>query len=287
MEVFAQLWQQYRQAVPQVPLIEDVLRAEGELWVEDHVALRTLPGPETGAHILQAMFALLGYRRRDDLYFADKQLRAFWLEPPMVSGLDSCQTAPKVFISELIPDQFSPAFQEVLYKYTSTVQATPLAQLQSAEDITETLLMYLSGRPWQRPQYADYQLLLRESEYAAWTLAFGHRVNHFTVSVHLMKRFAGLVDFNKFLTEQLQIPMNTQGGLIKGSPQCGLEQSATLGAKSRVEFQEGLYALPYAFVEFAFRHPLPERKPDGRWDSYYQGFVVSNADRIFDSTNVH
>jgi hypothetical protein len=79
--------------------------------------------------------------------------------------------------------------------------------------------------------------------------------------------------------------MNETGGLTKGSKALRLEQSSTLAAMSDAIFQEGIQRLPYAFVEFAFRHPLEGKKADGLWHSYFQGFYVKNADKIFDSTN--
>lgn len=80
--------------------------------------------------------------------------------------------------------------------------------------------------------------------------------------------------------------MNKSGGsIIKGSKAVRLEQSATLAEENVVRFQDGFYKIPYAFVEFAFRHPLPGKKHDEIWESYYQGFVTDNADKIFESTN--
>jgi hypothetical protein len=129
--------------------------------------------------------------------------------------------------------------------------------------------------------------LLKESEYAAWTLVFGAVPNHFTVSVHLMKRFTTLHEFNEFLINKLSVPMNDSGGkIIKGSPAVQLEQSATMAHEIPVLFQEGVRQLPYAFVEFAFRYPHQGHSADGLWGSYYQGFVTDNADKIFESTNV-
>lgn len=39
-------------------------------------------------------------------------------------------------------------------------------------------------RPWPAPERADVAALDHESQYAAWTLLFGRRVNHFTASVN-------------------------------------------------------------------------------------------------------
>ena len=80
--------------------------------------------------------------------------------------------------------------------------------------------------------------------------------------------------------------MNDAGGsVIKGSPEVFLEQSATLAEDVVVCFQDGFQKIPYAFVEFAYRYPLAGKQKDGLWESYYQGFVTDNADKIFESTN--
>lgn len=296
-QVFAQLWHEYRQTVTEVSAIEDLLRGTGAAWIEDHVALRTLPGEFCNAKVLQAVFESLGYTRQEDLFFADKQLRAFWMRPPLCDELANLEIGPKIFISELIPDQFSAEFQAVLQKYTATVTTTPIETLEhwqarivagdedAVAPMVNLVVAFLQGRLWQTPTKYDYDLLRHESEYAAWTLVFGQRVNHFTLSVHLMEQFASLAAFQGYISEHLQVSLNTSGGVIKGSAQVGLEQFSTLATQVPVLFQDGLRLLPYAFVEFAFRHPLPGQVADQRWRSYYQGFVVNNADRIFESTH--
>jgi hypothetical protein len=107
-EIFSRLWAHYRGLVPQVPRIEDALRAKGEVWSEDHVAFRTFPGAGCGAHVLQGIFEALGYERQESLHFEDKKLDAFWLKPPVPSGAHSAEVSPKVFVSELLPASFSP-----------------------------------------------------------------------------------------------------------------------------------------------------------------------------------
>ena len=298
--VFKSLWAHYRTLVADARAIEDALRAQGETWSEDHVAFRTLPGPHCGAHVLQGLFEALGFTRKDSLYFEDKQLQAFWMCPPVLQGA-SCQSVlPKVFISELILDKFSPEFQKIVEFYSSQVLASSLQKMQkdaaaatqsnteaAARLQSEAVAFLTQGPAWARPTWEHSQKLRAESEYAAWTLAFGPQANHFTVSVFLMNRFASLQEFNSFVTTELKIPMNAAGGgLVKGSPAFRLEQSATLAAPVEVAFQEGVVSLPYAFVEFATRYPLEGQKPDHKWESYYQGFVASNADKIFESTNI-
>jgi hypothetical protein len=239
------------------------------------------------------------YKERDKYHFADKQLDAIWLEPPETEGRKCDQVAPKIFVSELILKTFAPEFQKIVTDATSQVKASPVAKIRelsqkavagdqkSADLLVEECVSFLSGgAPWARPSFESYEVLRKDSEYAAWTLLFGFNINHFTVSVQLMKTFTDIHGLNKFIQTDLGIPMNTTGGITKGTPELRLEQSSSLAVQLPVRFQNGSRTLPYAFVEFAYRWPLEGKKPDGMWHSYYQGFVVNNADKIFESTNV-
>lgn len=295
-EVFKRLWAHYSQLVPVVPKLIQAFKERGEEWTEDHVAYRTLPGEFTGAHVLQGVFEALGYVRKDDYFFDAKQLKAFWLCPPDVQG-HTRDASPKIFVSELIPAKFSSEFQEVIRRLGSQVSASPLRRIkqlreqvkagdQKAADqmIRECVSLLTTYPSWSRPSLHDYEVLKKESEYASWTMLFGHQINHFTVSVHLLKSFEGIKPVADFLEKDLKVPMNHVGGVVKGTPDLLLEQISTMAVDIDYEFQEGVEKVPYGFVEFAYRYPLAGKKPDGQWQSYYQGFVTSNADKIFEST---
>ncbi|MCX6119127.1 MAG: DUF1338 domain-containing protein [Proteobacteria bacterium] len=297
--VFAALWKKYTDLVIDARSIEQSLRSKGDVWNEDHVAFRTFPGEHTGMHILQSVFEALGYRRKDDYFFEDKQLKAFWLEPPLTHGRKCSEVAPKIFVSELILDKFPTEFQEIVKSAARQVKASPVKRIQAlaskvkngdrqSEDelVAECIAFLSSGAGWHRPCFNDYELLRKSSEYAAWTLVFGNNINHFTVSVQLMASFKDIHSLNAHIVNDLKIPMNSTGGITKGTPELRLEQSSTLAVQLPVLFQEGIKTLPYAFVEFAYRYPLEGNRHDANWNSYYQGFVINNADKIFESTNL-
>ncbi len=298
-QIFKGLWDHYFRLVPTAPKMVAAFESRKDLWTEDHVAFRTLPGEFTGSHQLQGLFEALGYTRKDDYRFADKKLNAFWLAPPDIHG-HSQEASPKIFISELDPETFTPAFREVVRTYTSQVKASPLSKIQdlsrhilasstpdpkiTAQLVSESVTYLTSSPAWSRPTYADYQILQKESEYASWTLLYGPQINHFTVSVHLMTTFQNIHQLAEYLENTLKIPLNKVGGVVKGTPDLLLEQIATLAASLDFPFQDGVRAIPYGFVEFAYRYTLPHHKADGQYKSYYQGFVTSNADKIFEST---
>ena len=295
--VFSKLWSHYFTLVPFAPKLIQDFKAKGDEWIEDHVAYRTLPGEHTGAHVLQSIFESLGYKRMDDYFFEEKQLKAFWMCPPDING-HTRESSPKIFISELIPANFSPEFREIIRRHGSEVVASPaklISELaerakggdqKARETLEQECASFLTLLPaWSRPSIKDYEILRKESEYAAWTLLFGNQINHFTVSVHLMKAFKDIHSLAKFLDADLKVPMNKSGGgMVKGTPELLLEQIATLAAEVPYAFQEGVTKVPYGFVEFAYRHLLQGKKNDEHWQSYYQGFVTSNADKIFEST---
>ncbi len=297
-EVFNRLWQHYNNLVPFGPKIMAAFAKRNDAWIEDHVAYRTLPGAHTGGHILEGLFKALGYVRKDDYFFEEKQLKAFWLCPPDVQA-HTLDASPKIFISELIPDKFSSEFRGIVARLTQSVGASPLARIEGLSAkakaghkdaalalVKECVAFLTTLPPWPRPSFKEYELLKKESEYASWTMLYGHQINHFTVSAHLMNSFANIKNLADFLEDVLGIPMNHVGGVVKGTPELKLEQISTMAVDYDYEFQEGVEKVPYGFVEFAYRHVLPGKKHDGAWQSYYQGFVTSNADKIFESTKL-
>ncbi len=67
--------------------------------------------------------------------------------------------------------------------------------------------------------------------------------------------------------------MNEAGGLIKGSPAVGLEQSSTRAGLVPVTLKGVTRSIPGCYYEFALRH--------GGFD----GFVTTSANRLFESTD--
>jgi hypothetical protein len=261
--LLASLWSDYTANTVQAVQIHHLLKARGEVIINDHIALRSIAdvGAQAGVgmHALARAFEREGYVIKDAYQFADKHLRAhYWQhQDPKV---------PKVFISELIVDELSLTAQSII--------AGLLEQLP-ANFATRTDLPW-AGRPWQ-VSHATYLALLEESEYAAWVAAFGFRVNHFTVDANRLTTFTGLSPLNEFLQSHGFV-LNAAGGIIKGTPTELLEQSSTMASAIDVTFSDGTHQIPSCYYEFAKRYPLPSGE-------LFQGFVPASADRIFESTN--
>jgi hypothetical protein len=258
-ELFDRLWRDYAAIAPQAERIHALLRGRGETIVNDHIALRTFALPGLGIDVLARAFVEAGYRAGGEYEFPAKKLAARHYEHDNPS-------LPKVFISELWVERFSPALQ----------QGVAALAAQVPPGAAERWDFVVSGRPW-RPTVAVYEALRAESEYAAWLGAFGYRANHFTVSCNELRTFASLAELNRFLREQ-GFALSDAGGEIKGSPEALLEQSSTLADEIEVELADGVLRVPSCYYEFARRYPLP----DGR---LYQGFVTSSADKLFESTD--
>ncbi len=259
--LFERLWQQYTAINPQAQVIHDLLARRGEQVVNDHIALRTFNTSKLGIPTLARVFERLGYVRAGEYAFEDKKLDAIHLQHNHFPS-----RYPKVFISELRVQAFSPAFQQLVHALDAQVEESWLNQHD----------FVARGRPWNL-SIDDYLLLKAESDYAAWLASLGYMANHFTVSLNHLLTFFELETLNHFVKKNGFVLNNTCGE-IKGTPAQLLEQSATVASETRVTFSDGERTVPGCFYEFAKRYP----QADG---SLYQGFITANADKIFESTS--
>lgn len=259
--LFDNLWQNYLSVTPLAKKVHELLGStQSDDVNNDHIALRTFNIEKVGLEKLAAHFIALGYKECGEYHFDTKHLYAKHYEHanPM---------HPKVFISELLVEKFSPEIQKVIHDLVDQVDS---------EAVTADNFLY-SGAHWSVDS-ATYQMLLAESEYAALTAALGYRANHFTVNINNLANFDTIEAVNQKLKDA-GFTLNTTGGEVKGSPEVLLEQSSTLADNFNVTFSDGEKKIPSCFYEFAYRYA----KPDGE---LYTGFVAASADKIFESTNV-
>ncbi|MCV9387730.1 DUF1338 domain-containing protein [Reichenbachiella ulvae] len=254
-EVIAKCWSDYVDKTPSAAKIHEILEGRGEHIVNDHIAFRTFGHPKVNTDKLAAVFVDLGYKESGEYYFEAKKLRAKHYEHPDTD-------APRIFISELILEEFSEGLQKTIDGLCMSVEKGKIN---------------FPSRPWGFPSYKTYQKLLEESEYAAWTYVFGFCANHFTIFINHLKNIHSLEEMNELLIKE-GFPMNVSGGMIKGSPDQLLEQSSILADKQAVRFQEGTYEIPSCYYEFARRYP----SKDGE---LFTGFIAKSADKIFESTH--
>lgn len=260
---FKRFWKRYTTENPGAKRIYDLFAARGEEVVHDHIALRTFDDPRTNIDVISRVFTENGYEARGNYEFKAKKLRGMHFEHR------SDQKAPKVFISELLTDQFSDYLQTTIRGYLNMLTDSAYADHD---------LVY-GGSVWGKIPFATYNRLREESEYAAWLLVYGYRANHFAVKVNELKHFSTLQEVNEFIKGNGYL-LTTVGGEIYGTPEELLEQSATMAEIQPVEFSDGIHEIPSCFYEFTLRY----NRPDG---TQYPGFIAANADKIFESTDYY
>ena len=258
--VLEHMWQDYLLLNPEAQRVVDTLLAEGESIVNDHIALRTFNVGVVALEECAKPFLAMGYEEKDEYFFDTKKLRAKHYE------YTADPSKPKIFISELLVNEFSIEFQDIAKSLVATISANQVQQSN----------FFYSGRPWN-VSLSQYEMLLNESDYGAWMAAVGYRPNHFTVSINNLKKYSEIQTLNDFLKSK-GFKLNSSGGEVKGTPHVFLEQSSTLANRVEVEFTDGRKEIPSCYFEFAKRYPLDSGE-------LYQGFVAKSADKIFESTN--
>ncbi|MBD8513199.1 DUF1338 domain-containing protein [Photobacterium sp. 2_MG-2023] len=259
-KLFDALWQDFTTRLcPSAAQVHDLLTEEEPLQ-NDHIALRTFNLPGVSLDVLAAPFIAIGYKPCGIYHFEQKKLYAEHFEHPNPA-------APKVFISELLVGQCSAQLQNTV---RALVKQIPDGAMDDAS------FLY-NGRLWEL-DFATYEMLAAESEYAGWVAAHGYGANHFTVSVNQLEQFTEVAAVNSLLRHN-GFSINEAGGEVKGNPAVMLEQSSTMADRVDVSFTDGVRTIPGGFYEFAKRY----HQADGE---LYPGFVEASADKIFESTNM-
>lgn len=258
-ELFAAMWTDYCQITPAARQIFDLITAQNETVLNDHIALRTFNLPGIRIDDLATHFTRFGYQEAGEYHFKEKKLYAkHWQHSDL--------NLPKVFISELLVEEMPKNVQNIIH---SAVNEMPKGSLEKSNFL-------FSGRPWKMT-YKSFLELSEVSEYAAWMCAWGFRPNHFTVNINHLKQFNDITKLNTLLKEN-GFELNAFGGEIKGTPEEMLEQSSIMASKVSVEFSDGIHMIPGCYYEFAKRY----RDAQGK---IYHGFIAKSADKIFESTN--
>lgn len=259
-EVINIFWKDYIKTTPSAGKIHGLLELKGERISNDHIAFRTINHPSINVDQMAKVFLACGFEEKGEYHFEAKKLYAKHFQHPDPK-------APKIFISELLLEEFSEELQAVI---TAKIDEIP-------QGLIATDSVIYSGRPWGTISHATYLKLRAESEYAAWMYVYGFRANHFTINVNQLTAIESLEEMNDFLEAQ-GFPMNISGGIIKGAPDELLEQSSILADKQPIEFAEGTFEIPSCYYEFARRY----RDGSG---VLFQGFIAKSADKIFESTD--
>lgn len=282
--IFSWLWDEYRDRVDYARVYEDILKACGGNFRNDHVAFRTFAAQErwTGIAAISRPFEALGYRPAGTYDFPDKHLTSVHFAPPS-------ESLPKIFISELRVWELSPRARRIVQ--ASTAKSAPGltdAELAGLSDLAvigakqrDKLLRRWAAqfaRRWPAPKAADAARLERESQFGAWTLLHGHTVNHFTAAVHA-HGVGRLDDIEKTIAalKAAGVPMKPE---IEGEPGSKLRQSSTTAVVIPVEMRSGSRVVKkpwtYAYFELAERPLIGGKR--------FEGFLGGQATNLFDMT---
>ncbi|MCX7735746.1 MAG: DUF1338 domain-containing protein [Candidatus Kapabacteria bacterium] len=261
--IFNKLWEIYTTQNPDVQKVYNLFKSEGEEVINDHIAFRTLNDKRVNIDVLAKPFLKNGYEYINSYEFRDKHLFAKHYEHK------SLKNAPRIFISELILEEFDNDFKSFLINLINRIPENSL----NSEDLI------FSGNLWGKPSFEKYNALREKSEYAAWFYVFGFCANHFTVSVNHLKKYDTIQKVNELLKNN-GFDLNTSGGEVKGTPEELLEQSSIKSGLIEIDFVEGKHKIPGCYYEFAKRYP-------DATGNLYSGFIAKSADKIFESTDFY
>lgn len=260
-ELFEKLWTDYSKLNPTVLKIYNSFTALGEQVVNDHIALRTFNDSRVNIKVLEKAFIEVGYKEMNTYFFKEKKLKAKHYE------LQNIPHAPRVFISELLIEEFSIDLQNTIGKVLNSID----------DNVYKSTDLIFKGNVWEKPSYSIYHKLREESEYASWLYVYGFIANHFTVSINHLNKLKTIEKVNAHLKSN-GFRLNNSGGEIKGTRQDLLQQSSTLADNITVNFSEGSYDIPSCYYEFAIRYA-------DKNGNLFSGFLAKSADKIFESTN--
>ncbi len=297
-QIIDQLWRDYCKSNNHVKQIDAVLQTKNiRRPVLDHFAIIDLPGPHTGISELDRIFKAIGYERHGKDYLPEKQNDFAWMAECSSYNTAAHAVLPQVVTADFRLDELPVNIRDIIVKYSRQAQPSPaskieqLAERAAKHDHHATMNLfiainhYLQGREWPLPTVKEFETVSEFNELIAWVLVFGRRPNHFTYSIHLMPEFSNLASFHDFIVNEVGLPLNTDGGIIKGGKESGIEQGSTAGTPEIVQLADGTIELPMGFVEFVWR--FAKKEEPVWWQDYFTGFVANHANRVIQSLYVH
>lgn len=295
-ELTKKLWINYKNTVTSITIIENKLKNfPHHKLLLDHYAIIDLPSTKTGLNILCQIFSSIGYEVQGRDYLAEKQNNFMWMAERCSIGKPVENTLPQVVVADFLLEELPINIRKVIEKLTKNIKATPLSEIQklsehaylgdgnAAKKLITILIKYFTERDRPLPTLREFKQVNEFNELLAWVLVFGRQPNHFAISIHLMKCFSSIREFNFFIKEKLKLPLHETGGAVKGSCEVGIEQSSTKGSIINVQIADGIISIPEQFIEFVWRYPNIKLKSDMKWNEYFTGFIALNANKVIES----
>jgi hypothetical protein len=248
------LWDRY---AAEVPSARTFVQLSGGSFRNDHLALRALARPGGGIALFERVFERLGWKRAGEYTFPDTHLAAIYMAHP--EGL------PRVFISELKQQELSARAQQLL---------SSLPEDPPPPESVEALAGWFCAPP--PPEESALLELEKESQYGAWLLAFGRKVNHFTGSVDDVEVWQRRM-------REAGVPMKAD---IEGAAGSKLRQTATAAVVIDVDIMdnEAPATMPwtYAYFELAQRGDVVDA--ESGQTHRFEGFLGPQATQLFEMT---
>jgi hypothetical protein len=268
-DLLDELWFTYKDRLSYASKCEALLNN----LTNDHLAFRTFGG----IHRISRIFEALGYEARGCYNFPDKHLTAIHYEHKTNKHM------PKLFISELkifeLEEEAREIIEEALQSHRPDLTNALLAQLREnpTPDLIPLLLKHFETLPWKLPTKQQVEILNKHSQYAAWVLVHGYRVNHFTALVSPPETLDSVLE----MLQSAGLPMKET---IEGEIGSKLRQTSTKAGVTTVNVMgdDGLpTTMPwtYAYMEFAERNAIDGKR--------FEGFLGPQATELFDMTKTN
>ena len=285
------LWESYRDRVSYVQVYESLMERYGVAFTNDHIAFRTIAWqrPASGIFVLARILDAIGYRAAGCYRFEDKHLTAIHFQYPHPDF-------PKIFVSQFdaweLDDDARRIVAESLTQHRplpSEEQLAALSRLDSLSPAEQTAQLdqvvdWIETRPWPAPDRRALEQLHDVSQYAAWVLVHGYRVNHYTALINSQHHEAvSDIERTVELLRADGVPMKEA---IEGEPGSRLRQSATKAVVTDVEVRDGdaTVTIPwtYAYLELAERGEVLDPHTGER--RRFEGFLGPQATQLFEMT---
>jgi hypothetical protein len=277
--VVALLWQRYLQECLQAQRIAQVFAASP--LVLDHFAIIDLPSQHTGIATLNQIFAAIDFLPQGRDYLADKQNEFMWLASADAEMQAATAVLPQIVIADFDLAKVPNKISDIIMQYANQAPAFPWREFHQqcgkvyhddqmiADQLIQLIVSYCFQRDWQMPSAEDYRAVKTYNELLAWVLLHGRKINHFGLAIHHLKKFPDLTAFNYFIVNDLSIPLNQQGGIVKGTPEKGITQSSTESENDQ------------PFIEFVWR--FSNKESPWYWKDYFTGFIGNQANYVIES----
>lgn len=295
--IVQKLWESYCLSSHDMQLIAAALKQKGTIIPAlDHFAVIDLPGPHSGIPHMSQIFSAIGYIAQGRDYLAEKQNDFMWMTEIDCINQPAREVLPQIVAADFRLDEMPVEIRNIIYKYSSQTQPSPINHIQALstlaakgdihalEQCSNVIVRYFAGRDWALPSTKEFRLVSEFNELLAWVLVFGRRPNHFTLSIHLLDHFESLGDFHGFIENQVKLPLNQEGGAVKGGVDAGIAQGSTSGIVQSIQLSDGEISIPTGFVEFVWRYPKhASLSHPVLWNEYFTGFIANHADKVIES----